>query len=180
MCWLTVDRAIALSEVFIGAPRPDWESLRAAISAVVLEHGWRRSSGAFTGAYGHDEIDAAALHVGLSGLVPPDDDRFLATVREVERQLLDWPIVRRYRFDDGLPGEEGGFLICTSWLIESYAMLGRMDEALRLFDALVRLAGPTGMMAEQYDPRNRLALGNHPQAYSHLGVINCAVRLSGG
>jgi trehalose 6-phosphate phosphatase len=99
-------------------------------------------------------------------------------VDAVERELRDGPTVYRYRYDDGLPGIEGGFNLCTAWLIESYALLGRWDDAHQLFEQYIALAGPTGLMAEEYDPKSRLALGNFPQAYSHIGLINAAVRLN--
>jgi pentatricopeptide repeat protein len=92
----------------------------------------------------------------------------------VERELRVGPTVFRYRYDDGLPGLEGGFHICTTWLIEAYVAVGRIDEAWDLFDQLVNLFGPTGLLPEEYDPGTETHLGNHPQAYSHLGFIRCA------
>jgi len=112
-------------------------------------------------------------------VLSPDDPRFASTVRAVERELRNGPTVYRYRYEDGLPGIEGGFNLCTSWLIESYAMLGRRKDAEELFDRYVGLAGPTGLIAEEYDPINDLSLGNFPQAYSHIGLINAALRLAG-
>jgi len=121
---------------------------------------------------------SAALFVALSGLLPPSDPRFASTVSAVERELRDGPTVYRYRYEDGLPGIEGGFNICTSWLIESYVLLGRRADAEELFAQYLALAGPTGLIAEEYDPGTRLALGNVPQAYSHIGLINAALRLA--
>ena len=112
------------------------------------------------------------------GLVAPDDERFLGTVKAVEEALRVGPTVYRYRYDDGLPGVEGGFHLCTTWLIEAYALIGRMDRARALFDEFVSLAGPTGLLPEEHDPVENRPLGNHPQAYSHLGLINAALRLS--
>jgi GH15 family glucan-1,4-alpha-glucosidase len=99
-------------------------------------------------------------------------------VEAVDSALREGPTVYRYHFDDGLPGREGGFHLCTGWLIESLALLGRTQEADQLLDALARLAGPLGLMSEQHDPATGLALGNHVQAYSHLALINAVVRLS--
>ena len=115
------------------------------------------------------------LAVGLAGLVPPGDPRFLGTIRAVETALRDGPTVYRYLHDDGLPGREGGFHLMTSWLIDAYRLVGRENEALELFDSLAGLAGPTGLFAEEYDPATGRSLGNHPQAYSHLGFINNAL-----
>ena len=131
-----------------------------------------------TTAYDASDIDAAALHVGLSGLIAADDCRFVATVEAVEKALRQGPGVYRYRFEDGLPGREGTFLLCTSWLVDSYLAVGRVEDAHRLFSALVALAGPTGLMAEEYDVDSETALGNFPQAYSHVGVIESALKIS--
>jgi trehalose 6-phosphate phosphatase len=125
-------------------------------------------------AYDSPDLDAAVLHIGLSGLLDVGDQRFLDTVTAVERELRVGPTVFRYRYDDGLPGLEGGFHICTTWLIEAYVAVGRIDEAWDLFDQLVNLFGPTGLLPEEYDPGTETHLGNHPQAYSHLGFIRCA------
>jgi trehalose 6-phosphate phosphatase len=180
MCWHAVDRALFIARGVLGKDRPDWEVLRRAIAEEILAEGWNERVGAFTFRYGSDDLDAAALHVGLTGLLAPDDKRFAATVRAVKSALLDGPVVYRYRLDDGLPGTEGGFHICTSWLIESLVLLGEGAEAGALFDRMAALAGPTGMLPEQYEPRKGLSLGNTPQAYSHLGLINAAVRLGEG
>jgi GH15 family glucan-1,4-alpha-glucosidase len=179
MCWLTLDRALAISRTLRDEERPDWQALRDTIATDIFAKGYRDSVGAFTASYEDENIDAASLHVGLSGLVPPDDPRFASTVAAVERTLRDGPTVFRYRFDDGLPGHEGGFHICASWLVDAYHMIGRTEDARALFDEIVKLVGPTGLLSEQYETSSRLALGNVPQAYSHLGLIENALRLSG-
>lgn len=177
MCWLAVDRALQVQARRGETERPDWVELRARIRDNVLEHGWNDAVGAYSVAYGHDEIDASSLWVGLSGLVPDDDPRFLATVLKVEAELRSGAVVYRYRWDDGLPGSEGGFHICTAWLIEAYVRTGRRGDAEELFQQLIETAGPTGLLPEQYDPFAERGLGNHPQAYSHLGLIRCATVL---
>ena len=123
-------------------------------------------------------MDASLLWIGLSGLMPAGDTRFVSTLKAVESELRDGQTVYRYRHDDGLPGTEGGFLICASWLIEAYVLIGQLDDARALFDRYLDLAGPTGLLPEQYDPGTERLLGNHPQAYSHLGLINAALALS--
>ncbi len=178
MCWLTLDRAARISEQFLGRPRKDYLECRDWIRDEVLEHGYNKERNCFTADYDNGHMDAAALAVGLCGLIEPDDPRFVGTVKAVEDALRVGPTVYRYRYDDGLPGVEGGFHLCTTWLIESYAMIGRMDKARALFDDFIRLAGPTGLIPEQHDPVEDRPLGNHPQAYSHLGLINAALRLS--
>jgi trehalose 6-phosphate phosphatase len=177
MCWQTVDCALRVAD-YTGRRRNDWTVLRQTIEDDVLTHGWNPERGAFCSTYGGADIDASALWVGLSGLLPPDDQRFASTVQVVERELRDGPTVHRYRFDDGLPGIEGGFNICTAWLIEAYAMLGRWTDAEELFGQYAALAGPTGLMSEEFDRETNQSLGNYPQAYSHLGLINAALRLA--
>jgi GH15 family glucan-1,4-alpha-glucosidase len=178
MCWQTLDRALALATRFGRVADPDWTVLRDTIAADVLDRGWNPDVGAFTAAYDGTDLDAASLHVGLSGLLDPSDDRFRATVVAVEETLRNGPTVYRYLRDDGLPGDEGGFHLCTAWLIEAYVKVGRRADAEELFASLVRLAGPTGLLPEEYDPVAERSLGNHPQAYSHLGLIRCARLLS--
>jgi len=173
MCWQTVDRALSVAR-YLGRDRPDWEGLRATIAADIVGQGWNMNVGAFCATYAGSEPDAAALSVGLSGLLPADDPRVAATVALVEQNLRRGVAVYRYRYDDGLPGREGGFNLCTAWLIEALYRLGRRAAAKALFEEYVRLAGPTGLMAEEYDPQTRMALGNVPQAYSHVGLINLA------
>jgi len=178
MCWATVDRAVLIGERFFDRRRDDWAALRDSIAADVLVHGYKERVNAFTAAYDGEDLDAASLCVGLTGLLAPDDPRFLGTVEAIERHLRDGATVYRYRVDDGLPGFEGGFHLCTSWLIDSYILVGRIDEARRLFSRLVKLIGPTGILSEQYDPKRGIALGNTPQAYSHLGLIENALKLA--
>ncbi len=177
MCWLTVDRALQMQAKRGETERSDWVELRERIRDNVLEHGWNDGVGAFSGAYGDEEIDASSLWIGLSGLVSDDDPRFLATVLKIEAELRSGAVVYRYRWDDGLPGSEGGFHLCTAWLIEAYLRTGRRGDAEELFQQMIETAGPTGLLSEQYDPHAERGLGNHPQAYSHLGLIRCAIML---
>jgi trehalose-phosphatase len=179
MCWMTVDRALHVVRTHAGQDRPEWVALRDRIGHHVLEHGWHAGAGAYTVAYGEGEMDASSLWIGLSGLLADDDPRFLATVLAVEADLRSGPVVYRYRWDDGLPGREGGFHICTAWLVEAYLRTGRRADAEELYDQMVATAGPTGLLPEQYDPMAERGLGNHPQAYSHLGLVRCALLLAG-
>jgi trehalose 6-phosphate phosphatase len=178
MCWLTVDRGIRISERFLDRRRPEWEGLRDAVAADILTQGWDEAAGTFTAAYGATDLDAATLWVGLSGLLPGTDPRFLGTLAAIERGLRDGPTVYRYLADDGLPGREGGFFLCTSWLVEALVRAGRRDDAEALFEAMVERAGPEGLLPEQFDPVLGRTLGNHPQAYSHIGLIENALALS--
>jgi GH15 family glucan-1,4-alpha-glucosidase len=178
MCWVTVDRAEKISRQYQGQERPDLCALRDEIAADVLEHGWKPELESFGAAYDGSDLDAAALSIGLAGLLAPDDPRFASTVRAIENELRDGPTVYRYHSEDGLPGPEGGFHFCAQWLIEAYLLVGRRSDAEELFESVTKLAGPTGLLSEQYDPQARRSLGNHPQAYSHLGLIRNALLLS--
>lgn len=175
MCWHAVDRALVVHDAMMGGDHEGWRALRDEIGREIAERGC--TNGVFTAAYDSEDLDAAALAVGLTGLIPPADPRWHATVRAIERHLLDGATVFRYRCDDGLPGGEGGFVIAACWLVEAMVTLGRLDDARGLFERVLEQAGPTGLLAEQWDPHARVALGNFPQAYSHLGVINAAIAL---
>ena len=179
MCWMAVDRAIKIAQRIDPELALYWSPLRHRIAADVILNGWNEQRRSYTTAYGSTDMDASLLWIGLSGLLPPDDSRFVSTLKAVESELRDGQTVYRYRHDDGLPGVEGGFLICASWLIEAYALIGQLDDARALFDRYLDLCGPTGLLPEQYDPASERLLGNHPQAYSHLGLINAAIALSG-
>jgi GH15 family glucan-1,4-alpha-glucosidase len=177
MCWLALERAATIAEAGGRVVPEGWVAAKHAIHADVLERGWNDRVSSFTAVYGGDEMEAGVLHVVLSGFLPPSDARVAGTVAAVERTLRDGAIVYRYRYDDGLPGREGGFLLCTTWLIEALALVGRLDDARVLYDRYVGLAGPTGLFAEQHDPEREIALGNVPQAYSHAGLIRAAKAL---
>jgi trehalose 6-phosphate phosphatase len=182
MCWVTLDRAVTLGRRHGREIDPTWEPLRDEIANDVLTKGWHGEAsggiGAFTTAYDGLDLDAASLHVGLSGLIDPADPRFQATVTAIEAELRSGSTVYRYHRDDGLPGNEGGFHLCAAWMIEAYLLTGRRTEAEELFEQLVDAAGPTGLLPEEYDPVAERSLGNHPQAYSHLGLIRCAQLLA--
>jgi len=178
MCWVALDRALRVSQTFSGTRPAEWLVLRDSIAADVVEHGWNEAVSAFTAVYDDTSLDAATLLVGLSGLIPASDRRFLATVNAVERGLRRGPTVYRYVHDDGLPGREGGFHLCTSWLIEALVLVGRLKEARELFRQFEGLFGPTGLVSEEYCPKTKKSLGNHPQAYSHVGLITAALAIA--
>jgi trehalose 6-phosphate phosphatase len=179
MCWLTVDRALKLADEFGREAPPGWATLRDVIAKQVLERGWNDEVKSFTAAYDGTDLDAATLHIGLSGLIDPSDPRFAATVVATEAELRSGATVYRYHRDDGLPGTEGGFHLCAAWLVEAYLLTDQRSQAEALFDRLVTAAGPTGLLSEEYDPVAERALGNHPQAYSHIGLLRCAQLLDG-
>lgn len=175
MCWQTVDRGLRVAR-YLGRSRPEWEGLREAIREDALQRGLR--GGRFHATYEDNEADAALLLTGISGMADPKSPEFLATLDDVHRRLRSGFTVYRYRYDDGLPGQEGGFHICAMWLVQALVAAGRRDAAEELFAGVLSLAGPTGMLSEEYDPLRQLAIGNVPQAYSHLGVIDAAISLA--
>ncbi|MGW4367511.1 trehalose-phosphatase [Nocardia takedensis] len=174
MGWLTVDRALTLAQRFGREVDPAWTALRDTIAEEVKTKGWNDDVQSYTAAYDGTDLDAATLHIGLSGLIDPSDPRFAATVVATEAELRSGSTVYRYHHDDGLPGGEGGFHLCAAWLVEAYLLIGKRSDAEALFAQLVDVAGPTGLLSEEYDPVAERSLGNHPQAYSHLGLLRCA------
>ena len=184
MAWVAVDRAIRAVEQFgREGPVERWRALRARIHAEVCERAFDPALGAFVQAYGSRQLDASALVIPLVGFLPPDDPRVVGTVAAVERALVRDGLVLRYRAeetDDGLVGDEGAFLVCSFWLADNYILLGRHDDARRLFERLLALRNDVGLLSEEYDPRARRMVGNFPQAFSHVGLVDTAFNLNGG
>lgn len=179
MCWMGIDRGLRLF-TRLGRPEPaEWVEAQAAISAEILDRGWSSTRSSYAAAYGSDDIDASLLQLATCGLLPNNDERLAATVDAIQAALQDGVVVYRYHHDDGLPGREGGFLVCTAWLIEALHAIGRRRDAQVLYRRFVALAGPTGTMTEQFDPRTDIALGNVPQGYSHAGLIHAWAAIHG-
>lgn len=182
MAWVAFDRATKAVERFgLGGPVERWRALRAQIHDEVCRKGFDAQRGCFTQAYGSPKLDASLLMMPLVGFLPPTDPRVAGTIRAIEQELVHDGFVLRYRTDeveDGLPPGEGAFLACTFWLADNYAMAGRMDEARRLFERLLSLRNDVGLLSEEYDPVAGRMLGNFPQAFSHVGLINTAFNLT--
>jgi GH15 family glucan-1,4-alpha-glucosidase len=183
MAWVAFDRAICSVEQFgREGPVERWRDVRAAIHADVCSKGYSSSKRAFTQSYGSDELDASLLLLPLVGFLPASDPRVKGTVEAIERELLvEDTFVLRYRTLpdlDGLPPGEGAFLPCSFWLVSNRIMQGRTDEARALFERLLRLRNDVGLLSEEYDPHERRLVGNFPQAFSHLALIDAAVSLS--
>lgn len=176
MCWVAVDRAIGLAEVLQAGDRvPRWTAAREEIRESICAHGWNEEAGAYTQSYGARQLDASALMLGIVGFLPGTDPRFLATVDAVEQRLTDGRgLVYRYHADDGLPGEEGAFLLCTFWLAQALALAGLTERARAVFERAAGYATGLGLMAEEVAPDSRELLGNFPQAFSHIGLVNAA------
>jgi trehalose 6-phosphate phosphatase len=174
MCWQTLDRALKIAKHAGRTPEPHWAPLRDEIKTQVLAEGWNDEVRAYTIAYGDTGLDSAVLYLALSGLLDAHDPRFVATVEQIEKNLRFGPTVYRYALDDGFRESEGGFFICAAWLAQAYWLMGRVQDADTLFEQYVELIGPTGLLSEQYEPFQQISLGNVPQGYSHIGLINMA------
>ena len=182
MAWVAIDRAIRSSEAFGNtAPLTKWCGLREEIHADICAHGYDTEMRSFVQTYGSKNLDAALLMIPMVGFLPADDERVRGTVAAIEQRLLVDGFVKRYDnqdSDDGLPGGEGAFLACSFWLADTYVLLGRVDDARKLFEKLVDLCNDVGLLAEEYDPHTKRQAGNFPQAFSHVGLINTAFNLS--
>jgi GH15 family glucan-1,4-alpha-glucosidase len=182
MAWVAVDRAIKSAEQFgHRGPVAAWRKLRDKICREVCERGYDRSRRTFTQYYGSKTLDASLLMMAQVGFLPAKDERIAGTVAAIERELLHDGLVRRYSEDsehvDGLPPGEGVFLPCSFWLADNYALMGRTADARRLFEKLLGLCSDVGLLAEEYEPRSRRMLGNFPQAFTHVALINTARNL---
>jgi GH15 family glucan-1,4-alpha-glucosidase len=184
MAWVAFDRGIKAVERFgLEGPVDRWRTQRDLIHAQVCERGFNAGLKAFTQSYDSDELDASLLLVPLVGFLPAEDPRVVSTVTAIERQLVAGGFVLRYRTAadgnvDGLPAGEGVFLPCSFWLADNYVLQGRINEASSLFERLVAVANDVGLLAEEYDPVGGRLLGNFPQAFSHVALINTAQNLS--
>ena len=182
MAWVAVDRAIKDFERFkLAAPLDHWRSLRDKIHEDVCQNGFNPSVGTFVQSYGSTALDASLLLIPLVGFLPASDRRVVATIEAIERKLVVDGFVLRYdldKSDDGLAGDEATFLFCSFWLVDCLVMLGRRDDAKHLFDRLLSVRNDLGLLAEEYDPISRRQLGNFPQAFSHIGLVNSAANLS--
>jgi GH15 family glucan-1,4-alpha-glucosidase len=183
MAWLAFDRMIASARMFdMPGPVERWRKARDEIHAQVCSQGFDAKANTFVQSYGSKDLDAALLFIPMIGFLPPDDPRVLGTVKAIERELMHDGLVRRYRNCgevDGLPGDEGMFLACSFWLCDVYRLCGREQDALALFERLLALRNDLGLMSEEYDAKAARQLGNFPQAFSHVSLINTAHGLSG-
>ncbi len=181
MCWVAFDRAIKISERLDGHDLAAWRKIRDTIHADVCANAFDPELGSFVQAYGSKSLDASLLLVPLVGFLPPTDPRIMGTVSAIEKRLLLDGLVFRYDTGegmDGLPPGEGAFLACSFWLADNYILQGRVREARELFERLLALRNDVGLLAEEYDPRAKRQLGNFPQAFSHVALVNTAFNLT--
>jgi GH15 family glucan-1,4-alpha-glucosidase len=176
MCWVALDRAITLAAQLGASDKvPGWTAAREEIRAAILEHGWSEKAGAFTQAFGGDDLDASNLMLACTGFLPGDDPRMKATIDATAERLTDSRgLVYRYLAHDGLAGEEGTFLLCTFWLAQAQALAGEVDAAVATFERAVAAINDVGLLAEEVDAASGEMIGNFPQAFSHIGLINAA------
>ena len=180
MAWVAFDRAIKTVERYgLQGPVEKWRKLRDTIHAEVCEKGYSQKMGAFTQAYGSDKMDASVLLISLSGFLPPDDPRIRGTIDAVERVLLKDGFVKRYinDNDDGLQGVEGAFIACSFWFVDNLVLVGRKDDARKMFERLITIRNDLGLISEEYDLQNKRLIGNFPQAFSHIALVNSAFNL---
>jgi GH15 family glucan-1,4-alpha-glucosidase len=182
MAWVAFDRGIRAMETFgLEGPIEHWRAVRRAIHQDVCTRGFDPQLGSFVQSYGSKELDASLLLLPTVGFLPVADPRMRGTVAAVERRLFVDGFLLRYHPDtshDGVPGRDGAFLACSFWLADAYVLMKRLDEARRLFERLLALRNDVGLLAEEYDTRTQRLVGNFPQAFSHIALVNTAHNLA--
>jgi len=186
MAWVALDRAIKAVELSgLEGPVDRWRASRGELHDEVCREGYDRERDSFVQYYGADHLDASLLQIPLVGFLPAGDPRVKGTVAAIQRELVSDGLVHRYPPEgsekvDGLPPGEGPFLACTFWLADNLALMGRREEALAIFERLLTLRNDVGLLAEEFDPATGRQLGNFPQAFSHVALVNTANYLSEG
>jgi GH15 family glucan-1,4-alpha-glucosidase len=180
MCWVALDRAVAMGQLLAAPDRVSrWAEAREEIRDAILVEGWSERAGAFTQSFGSEELDAASLMMPIVGFMPATDPQMRATIDAIATRLTDQHgLVFRYLSHDGLSGSEGTFLLCTFWLAQAYALADEINLARETFRRAASFANDVGLLAEEVDPISRELLGNFPQAFSHIGLINAAWAIS--
>ena len=176
MCWVALDSAVRLADLLRSPEKvARWTSIRDQIRSAILEYGWNEEVNSFTRTFGSDELDASCLMLPIVGFLPGDDPRVLSTIDAIAGALTDERgLVCRYQGDDGLTGQEGSFLLCSFWLAQAQALARRTAEARKVFERAIACANDVGLLAEEVDSKTGALLGNFPQAFSHVGLINAA------
>jgi len=180
MCWVALDRGVKMAREFnLPADLDRWESAREAVWAQVMEKGWSEQRQSFVQHYASHALDAANLIIPMVGFLPPDHERVKATISAILHDLSsdDRELIYRYRNDDGLPGEEGVFAICTFWMAQALILSGDVEKGERIFCRMLKHANHLGLFSEELDQRTGAFLGNFPQGLTHIALINCALAL---
>ena len=180
MCWVALDRAIKIADLLHAHDKIEsWTGTREQIRDAILTDGWSEKAGAFTQTFGSDDLDASNLMMPIVGFLPATDPKMRSTIDAIAARLTDeHGLVYRYRASDGLAGEEGTFLLCTFWLAQAQAMAGEVKQARATFEHAIAYANDVGLLAEEVDPSSNELLGNFPQAFSHIGLVNAAWAIS--
>ena len=178
MCWVALDRAVKIAGDAVEVDRVErWGQERDRIHAAVIEKSFDPAMNSFTQSFESKALDAATLLIPMMGFLPVDDPRVVGTIEAIEKHLTRDGFVMRYQSEDGLPGDEGAFLLCTFWLVDVLALSGQIEKAEKLFSYVLSHASPLGLFGEEIDPKTKEHLGNYPQAFSHIGLINSALYL---
>jgi GH15 family glucan-1,4-alpha-glucosidase len=182
MAWVAFDRAVRIAKLrkYRGWPLERWTRLRDLIHKQICRKAWNPRMNSFTQSYGSRALDASLQLMPLVGFLPHDDPRILGTIAAIEKGLMRDGLVLRYDtrvVNDGLPGGEGVFLACSFWMVSNLAQQGRLEEAHAMFERLIGLSNDVGLLSEEYDPRHKRQLGNFPQAFSHISLLNAAFAL---
>jgi GH15 family glucan-1,4-alpha-glucosidase len=179
LCWAALDRGLHLAQVrHLDAPTEHWQKERDAIRSAILKHAYNEKLGSFTQSFDSDTLDSSALIIPRIGFLPPIDPRVQSTVRRIQEDLTSNGLVYRYRSKDGLAGGEGTFTLCTYWLVDALALGGELDQAHDMFEHLLRYANDLGLLSEEIAPKSGDMLGNFPQGFSHLALVQSAVNLA--
>lgn len=179
MCWLALDRGINIAKRHkLKAPFEKWNEIQYRIKKDIIENGFNKKLNSFVQSYGSEEVDASLLLLGLIGFLPIEDEKIQGTIEACRKYLMNDGFIRRYKASDNLEGTEGAFLLCNFWLVECLALSGNIQDAETILDRSVETTNSLGLFSEEYDPKNKLMLGNFPQAISHIGFINAVTTLN--
>jgi GH15 family glucan-1,4-alpha-glucosidase len=182
MAWVAFDRAIHVAgKLHANSPVLRWQKLRTKLHDEICARAYNEKLNSFVQSYGSSQLDASLLLMPQVGFLPHDDDRVLGTIRAIERKLMPDGLVMRYdtaTSEDGLPPGEGVFLACSFWMVSNLKQMGREDEAKRLFERVLSLANDVGLLSEEYDIAHKRLVGNFPQAFSHIALVNAAFDLA--
>ena len=177
LCWVAIDRAIKISEL-LDQKKPKWNDLRERIKEDILKNAWNDEVMAYTQSYGSKTLDASVLLMEQYGFIDPTEKRFIATVKAIGKELLTDGLLYRYKDEDDFGAPSSSFTICTFWYIRSLIKIGEISEAKRLFDQLLSYSNHLGLFSEDIDFESKRLLGNFPQAYSHLALVDTAIQFN--
>jgi GH15 family glucan-1,4-alpha-glucosidase len=178
-CWVAIDRAVKIADsIGMKEDSDQWSELRAQIRSEIYEKGWDEKLQSFVRSYGSTDLDSANLLMPQVRFIDPNDPKIVATIERTKAELMtQGKFLYRYRTDDGLPGGEGAFLMCSFWFVTTLAMAGKTQESVELLDSLVKFSNHVGLFSEEIDPLSGELLGNFPQAFTHMGFINAAATI---